>query len=125
MSSNRYQLWMRLRCHHPGYALREGVASFAWRILDLQSPDYQAKKSEAVEYGYVLAGSSDDCSDIPSMQQRPGQQIEQALAVLKQAARYDCDLSAKNEIVYLESPLGAVTDSVDVDQAIQILEGQQ
>ena len=54
------------------------------------------------------------------------QRIRRALEVLQKAARYDCDLSADNEILYLDSPLGAVTDSVDVDRAIQILqEGQQ
>ena len=54
------------------------------------------------------------------------QRIRRALELLRKAARYDCDLSADNEILYLDSPLGAVTDSVDVDRAIQVLqEGQQ
>ena len=53
------------------------------------------------------------------------QRIRRALEVLRKAARYDCDLSADNEILYLDSPHGAVTDSVDVERAIQILEGQQ
>ena len=53
------------------------------------------------------------------------QRIRRAIEALQKAARYDCDLSADNEILYLDSPLGAVTDSVDVQSAIDILqEGQ-
>ena len=54
------------------------------------------------------------------------QRIRRALEVLHKAPRYDCDLSAENEILYLDSPRGAVTDSVDVERAIDILQdGQQ
>lgn len=49
--------------------------------------------------------------------------VSQAIEALKNATRYDCDISIeREEILYLEGPLGAVTDSVDVDNVIKILE---
>ena len=54
------------------------------------------------------------------------QRIRRALEVLQKATRYDCDISLeRNEILYLDSPLGAVTDSGDVERAIQILQKGQ
>lgn len=55
----RYQLWMRLVFHHPGYHPTEGRAQFAWTIIDTQQPDHESRRLRAQEYGFVLAGGSD------------------------------------------------------------------
>lgn len=55
----RYQLWMKLVFHHPGYHPTEGRAQFAWTILDTQQPDHESRRLRAQEYGFVLAGGSD------------------------------------------------------------------
>jgi len=65
----RYQLWMKLVFHHPGYHPTEGRAQFAWIIFDTQKPDHESYRLRAQEYGFVLAGGSD----------KQGEQIETML----------------------------------------------